>query len=146
MRTLITLPFLLAAVSLNCQAGDIYKWQENGKTVYGEYPPAGVQAQQLSKTSAVKVDYHRPSAQELAGKADEASSKKAEAKQIVADAAAYKEARDKNCSSAQRNLAVLQTGGRHRFKLPDGTVTYLDEAETKRRVNEAREAIHDYCD
>lgn len=147
MRKHLILPVMLALVALPCQAGDIYKWQEKGKTIYGEYPPAGVDAVQLSKSAAVRMNNSaRPSAQELLKQSNETADKKAADSQVVADAASYKKARSENCAIAKRNLAMFQTGGRHRFKLPDGTVSYLDEAETQRRTEEAQGQINDFCD
>lgn len=147
MRKHLVLPVLLALVSLPCQSGNIYKWQMNGKTIYGEYPPAGVDAVQLNKASAVQINKsERASPQELVKKSAEAAKKMAADDQIVADAEAYKEARSENCAIAKRNLSMFQSGGRHRFKLPDGTISYLDEAETQSRIQEANEQIRDYCD
>lgn len=147
MRLHTLLPMVLACISLTSQASDIYKWKNDGKTVYGEYPPAGVQAEKINRISGVKVNKaQRASVQERLQESEQAARDKAEKDQIVADAAAYKQARKENCSTAQRNLAMLQAGGRHRFKLPDGTISYLDEAETQRRVDEAQSQINDYCD
>ncbi len=147
MRAYLILPVLLALITLPCQAGDIYKWYENGKIIYGEYPPAGAEAIQLSRSSAVRMkETSRKSAQDLLKQSNQAAEKKTKSDQIVADANTYKQVRSENCSIAMRNLAMYQAGGRHRFKLPDGTVKYMDEAETQARVEEANGHIQDFCD
>ena len=88
----------------------------------------------------------RSSAQDLLKQSNQAAEKKAKAEQIVADANAYKQTRSENCGIARRNLAMYQAGGRHRFKLPDGSVRYLDEAETRSKIEEANGQIRDFCD
>lgn len=134
-------------ISLPSQAGDIYKWYQDGKIIYGEYPPPGANAVQISRSSGVRMhESQRSSAQELLKQSSQAAEKKARAEQIVADADAYKQTRSENCGIARRNLAMYQAGGRHRFKLPDGSIKYLDEAETQSKIEEANGQIRDFCD
>lgn len=146
MRKHLFLPVIVALFSLPCQAGDIYKWYNDGRIIYGEYPPAGVEAEKLSRSSAVRLNSQQHSAQQLLKLSDQAEEKKARSEKIVADANAYKQQRSENCDIARRNLAMFQAGGRHRFKLPDGSVKYLDEAETQSRIEEANGQIRDFCD
>lgn len=146
MRKHLFLPVIMALFSLPCQAGDIYKWYKDGRIIYGEYPPPGIEAEKLSRSSAVRMKSQQPSAQELLKQSSQAEEKKARAEKIVADAATYKQQRSENCDIARRNLAMYQAGGRHRFKLPDGSIKYLDEAETQSRIEEANGQIHDFCD
>jgi hypothetical protein len=146
MRKHLILPILLAFISLPSLAGNIYKWQENGKTVYGEYPPVGVSTEQLSRSSAVRLNKStRPSATKLLKQQEQATQKTATEAEIVADAEAYKQTRSSNCAIARRNLSMYQAGGRHRFKQPDGSVKYLDEVETQTRIDEANSHIRDFC-
>lgn len=146
MRKHLILPILLAFVSLPCLAGNIYKWQEDGKTVYGEYPPVDAKTEQLSRSSAVRINEStRPSATKLLEQKEQAAQEAATEAEIVADAEAYKQTRNSNCSIARRNLSMYQAGGRHRFKQPDGSVKYLDEAETQSRIEEANSHIRDFC-
>jgi hypothetical protein len=54
--------------------------------------------------------------------------------------------RESNCQLARKNLAVLQEGGHHRVRLPDGTVTYLTDEEREQRIADANRQIEDNCD
>ncbi|MEE9422209.1 MAG: hypothetical protein V3V50_03535 [Gammaproteobacteria bacterium] len=146
MRKHLILPIVMAFVSLTCQAGNIYKWQEDGKTVYGEYPPIGADTEQLSRSSAVRINESaRPSATKLLEQQEQATKDAATEAEIVADADAYKQTRKSNCATARRNLSMYTAGGRHRFRQPDGSVKYLDEAETQNRIEEANSHIRDFC-
>lgn len=124
-------------------AGDIYKWQENGKTVYGEFPPPGVQTQVFKRQSGPAAVTEETAASPETGAPAPAPQPEDEA--TVADVEKYREERDRNCEVAKRNLGILKTGGRHRFKLPDGSVQYLDETQTQERIKEAEDQVRDFC-
>ncbi len=136
MRIHSLLPVLLLLGATSGYATDIYKWQENGKTVYGEFPPLGTSAQ-LFKRETGSADGPQSGAPTPAPQPDD--------EQTVADVEKYKQQRQQNCETAKRNLGMLKTGGHHRIKMPDGSIQYLDETQTKARVKEAEDQVRDYC-
>jgi hypothetical protein len=145
MRIISLLPVLLLLGAASGHAGEIFKWQENGKTQYGEFPPPGVEAQVFKREVGSVSQTGQTAASPEAGSPDPAPVPQPGDEQTVAEVEKYKQQRQENCAIAKRNLGLLKTGGRHRFKLPDGSVQYLDEEQTRQRIEKAERQVRDFC-
>ena len=144
--TLLALGLTLAVTT--AQAA-MYKWTDaNGNVQYGQFPPTGVQAERISSSgTSHKVEPgDSRSPQQRLQELEEQQNKQSEQ---VAEAQAEQqraEARRHNCDIARKNLAVLQEGGHHRVRLPDGTVTYLSDEQKQERIAQANQQIKANCD
>ena len=144
LKTIITASLIYLLLP-HAQAATIYQWIENGKTVYGGTPPLGVEAKAIKlKSFSRQADKNT-----LASERWKQSMKKKAAQKkldkVKADDEKYSQARALNCNKARHNLNVLQIGGRKRVKLPDGSIKYLDEAETNQKISKAKADIDAYC-
>lgn len=151
----ITLPNLL---SLLCLIGSImltqpllaktYKWvDENGVTQYTATPPPTGDFKAIKAPSKPAVDPAK--AQSELEKRLEAFTKRKDdtnKAQKEADDAATKTAESKkNCEQAKKNLNLLITKVRVRYKEKDGSSRYLTDDEREANMKRAQDAIKKYC-
>lgn len=151
MKNLITLMTIsLLCLSTLSFAGKIYKWTDNdGNIHYGERPP-NHNAKQLkvprgpahTPAPAAKPGSTQNSTKKLLDAFDKERKTKEEA---TAKAAAEKERRDKNCSSAKRRIAGLKIGGRQYEMTDQGERHYLNEADIQSRLQEAQKFADKWC-
>lgn len=140
------LPLILALVITPAGAA-MFKWKdEHGNTQYGQYPPAGVQAERITPQS------HKPSQpadtsspQQRLKELEQQQQEKAQSTSDAAKEAQREQLIKENCENARKNLAILQEGGHHRVRLPDGTITYLTDEQKQQRIEEAEKQIAEYC-
>ncbi len=144
-RPALLLALLLLAAPLHAVT---YKWvDENGTVVYSQSrPPAGVPYE--------TIDTGRPRPPAAVPKKKPASSfleqveqeKKARAKEqlIRQDMQKSEELRRKNCEAARKDLEAYTAF--RRFRKPDGSVVRLDDEERLKKIEEAKQAIKDFCD
>jgi hypothetical protein len=144
--TLLAITLSLAAAGANAA---MYKWtDQNGNVQYGQFPPTGVAAERISAsgtTHKVEPQDSKSPQQRL----QELEQQQKEQNEQAAEAAATqqrKDLRQQNCEIARKNLAVLQEGGHHRVRLPDGSVSYLTDAQKQQRADQANRQIKDNCD
>lgn len=144
---LATIVSIIMTLSSTTAGAAMYKWIDaDGSTQYGQYPPAGVQADRIhvspppaSQPQAV------PSPQQRLKELEKQQQKQAENE---AEAAAEKQKAaniKQDCEIAKKNLAGLQLGGHRLTRLPDGSYTRLSEEERLERVAEAEKHIKEYC-
>lgn len=151
MKNLITLLIVgLFCLSPLSFAGKIYKWTDSeGNVQYGEHPP-NRNAKQLkvprgpahTPAPAAKPGSTQDSTKKLLDAFDKERKTKEEA---AAKAAAEKELREKNCSSAKRRIAGLKVGGRQYEMTEDGKRHYLNEADIQNRLAEAQKFADKWC-
>ena len=148
MRFSIILPIIMALAAAPA-AADVYKWKNaNGETVFGQHPPAGVEAERIKRTTGKRSPDQPPSAtpqERLKALQEQQNSEREQAGEAAA-ANKHAAARKQNCASARSNLALYERGGHRRVRLPDGTVTFLGDAENKQRIDQAKQQIKDNCD
>lgn len=147
MRLSIILPLILLLASPAAWAA-MYKWKDqDGNTQYGQFPPAGVEAQAISPNRQPAAATRTTSTpQQRLEELEKKQQEQQESDAKAAKAGELEEQRKANCRISQENLLSLQRGGHHRVRMPDGTVTYLDEPERQRRIEEAREIVEKDCD
>lgn len=146
MRAASLLPFLLLCAA-NAAGAEMYKWTDaQGRTEYGQHPPAGVQAERLRRAPGPATPAARATPGEqleaLKQRQDEDHKQAAEARQDQRQAAQRK----RQCENARNNLALLGKGGHHRVKMPDGSYQVMDDAFLQRELEKNRKAEKTFCD
>ncbi|MEE9342077.1 MAG: DUF4124 domain-containing protein [Gammaproteobacteria bacterium] len=133
-------------ISHSVVAGNIYQWKENGKTQFGQFPPPGISAKPVntSRGSSDRQPKQR-TPQDRLKRSENRKNEQRTQDEMKQEQQKYVKARELNCNKARHNLTILQAGGRHRIQLPDGTIKYLDEAETTNKVNAAKKNISELC-
>ena len=159
------LAFVLAAACCAVQA-QAYKWvDKDGKTRYGDFPPAGVKATPMRGVDPAPAPSPSPSASATTEKGDAAKSapkgpltpaeqaqafreRQAKAKEAAEKAEkerANEDARKRNCAAAQESLRTLESGRRISSTNAQGETVFLDEAQMRQRAAEARKMVAESC-
>jgi hypothetical protein len=144
---LATIVFTFLALTNTAAGAAMYKWTDaDGSTQYGQYPPAGVQAERVHVSSQpASQPQPAPSPQQRLKELEQQQEKQTE-KEAEATAEKQKaETIKKNCEIAKNNLAGLQMGGHRLTRLSDGSYTRLSEEERLSRIAEAEKHIEEYC-
>jgi len=149
MKNLIALitVFLLCLSSLSF-ASKIYKWTDSdGNTHYGERPPSQQATQIKVPKGSAGTSTPRPvNQQDATNKLLDAFAKERKDKKEATDkAAAEKEQRDKNCSSAKRRVISLKLGGRQYEITDQGERRFLSDADIQTRLAEAQKTAAQWC-
>jgi len=144
---LATLFSIILALTTTAVGAAMYKWTDaDGSTQYGQYPPAGVQAEHIKAApqpaSPAQVG---ASPQQRLKELEQQQQKQTEKEAEAATAKQEAETKRKNCEIAKKNLAGLQVGGHRLTRLPDGSYTRLSEEQRLSRVAEAEKNIKEYC-
>lgn len=140
---LITLSFLPAIV-----LSQVFSWKdENGKTHYGDRPPASQQAdsRKLAAPPPVDAEANRKALLERQ-RADKEKQQKSQedAKKTQEDLVQARE-RETNCRQARSNLAALESG-QIRFSVDaKGERVALDGAVRDAEIAKARKAMNSWC-
>ena len=144
---LATLISIFLALTTTTAGAAMYKWTDaDGTTQYGQYPPAGVQAEHIkANPKPASPPQAAPSLQQRLEELEQQQQKQAEKANEAATEKQNAETIKKNCEIAKKNLAGLQLGGHRLTRLPDGSYTRLSEEERLSRVAEAENQITEYC-
>jgi Domain of unknown function (DUF4124) len=131
---------------------DIYKWtDDSGEVHYTQTPPPnGVAAQEIqgAHPPAGSEDTIRHEQQRLQQQLDAFEERRAEQEEqeaIEKQAREIAKIDEKNCITAQGNLAKLQQGGIKRYLTPEGEVIRLTEEDRQQRISEAQQQVDKYC-
>ncbi|MFQ5645012.1 MAG: DUF4124 domain-containing protein [Thiogranum sp.] len=146
MRLTITMAILMTTLALPAGA-TMFKWTDaNGKTQYGQFPPAGVEATRIKSAPDPKSAPARKPLDQQMKELDQ----QLEARETAeAEAAAKKqnaEIRKQNCANARKNITQLGYGGNRLAQMPDGSYKRLDEAEKQKMIKKNEDAIKEFCD
>jgi len=142
---LATLISIILALTATAASAAMYKWTDaDGSTQYGQYPPAGVQAERI-KVSPQPASQPAPSPQQRLKELEQQQQKQAEKATAAAAEKQKAETIKQDCEIAKKNLAGLQMGGHRLTRLPDGSYTRLSEEERLSRVAETEKQIKEYC-
>lgn len=161
MRKIIL--FLGLCVAAGAAQAQIKCWNEGGKRVCGDAPPAG------AKTTTIKGPAPQPAAPSAAAKDGAKDGKDAPARkgpltpaeqeqefrkrQQEAQKTAQKneaerkdmEAKRENCSRAKEYLNTLQSGQRIARTDAKGERYYMDDAQVAQETGKARQAVQENC-
>ena len=143
--------FSMAAALATAAAAQQYKWvDKDGRTQYGDFPPAGVKATPLRAPSAPA-----PAAGAKGGAApstadqDAAFRKRQQDGQKEAEKSALLEreaaAKKENCARAQVSLRSLEAGGRISTTDSQGERVYLEDSQIASETAKARKALQENC-
>lgn len=136
MRILLLTAIIIFASSAS--AG-LYKWvDDEGNVHYSQKRPADQQFERL-KAPAPAPENSKPLYQ------TETETKKSKNTNTTsAETAKNKEVRATNCAIAKKNLNAYQVYRRMRDK--DGNVTVIDDKVRAQQIEQAKQAINDFCD
>jgi hypothetical protein len=144
---LATIVFTFLTLTNTAAGAAMYKWTDaDGSTQYGQYPPAGVQAERVHVSSQpASQPQPAPSPQQRLKELEQQQQKQAEKATEAAAAIQKAETIKQDCEIAKKNLAGLQMGGHRLTRLPDGSYTRLSEEERLSRIAETEKQIKEYC-
>lgn len=135
-------------LSSSTEAGEVFRWTTADGTVhYGEHPPQGVEATQMSTTTGKpsKQSSRRERVEPGEDTGKEAATDQ-DGETTAAAPAPAKPKKDKGvCERARYNLKVLDERARIRQTDEDGEERYLSDEEKNKQKEKAREAIKTYC-
>jgi len=146
MRLTITIALLTAVLAFPASAG-MYKWKDaNGKTQYGQFPPAGASATPMkAKPAPNSAPTRKPLEQQM----EELDKQLEQRETAKTDAAAKKQdvkIRKQNCENARDNITKLGYGGNRLTQLPDGSYERLSEEKKQAQIKKNQDAVKEFCD
>jgi hypothetical protein len=144
-RTLISV-ILLLAMAAGAQAA-MYKWKdEHGNTQFGQFPPAGVEAERMKAPRApASPGKSGPSLQDRVKALEEEQGQDREKALMEKEEKERAAQLKQNCDNARKTVQLLERGGNRRYRMPDGSVKRLDENETRRRINKSKQYLKENC-
>ena len=152
-RWLWTAALLIATLLLQSPvSGSIYKWTDaSGEVHYTQTPPPnGIATQKIQDApppaeSQQSIHEEQQQLQERIDAMDERQARQDEEAAINKQHKENREIDEKNCITAQNNLAKLQQGGIKRYLTPEGEVIRLTEEDRQRRITAANKQVKQYC-
>lgn len=139
---------LIGLVPMLADAG-VYRWvDENGVTVYSQWPaPAAnaVRIERQSGPSEVEQAAAEERLQRQREQIQDATDQQRKAAEERAQAAAQDEQRAANCATARKNLATLGSLGPRMIRTPDGRYLRMTEEEVAQQIRTAQKQIDEYC-
>ena len=152
-RWLWTAALLIATLLLQSPvSGGIYKWTDaSGEVHYSQTPPPnGIATQKIQDApppaeSQQNIHEEQQQLQERIDAMDERQARQDEEAAINKQHKENREIDEKNCITAQNNLAKLQQGGIKRYLTPEGEVIRLTEEDRQRRITAANKQVKQYC-
>lgn len=144
----------LAAVSITVSAQPIYEWvDENGNRAFGEQPPPGVDAREVSVEPAPEnpspSPYARPAGTQEEGSEEPVSrveQQRRERAERARERAADREAIAEACKKARDFLIRVGSRPNVLVQNEDGTVSRVDDETRVREVEKAQAFIDENCD
>ncbi len=144
-KTLFTISFSLLLVTA-AYAGPVYKWNEDGRVIYSQTPPASgvkfeiVFEENIGKsTSVAKAD---PSDSDSTFEERREQRKQTEADKKVQEESNRIKA--ENCAIATKNMESLTSRGQVTVK--DGDIyRKLTEEERQAKIQETKEQVSEFC-
>jgi hypothetical protein len=152
--------FLIALVFAGAANAQQYKWiDQDGKTRYGDTPPAGVKATALGAPASGSVPAAAASpaaaskdakkgpltpaeqAQEFRKRQDAATKDREKAEQDREAKATNAE----DCAKAKEYLRILESGQRIARTDAAGERYYMDESQTAQEIPKARQKLQQVC-
>jgi hypothetical protein len=147
MRLLNVFPLLLMLATAPAGAA-MFKWTDaNGNVQYGQFPPAGSQAERLK--SAPPAPASAPAGKSLQQRVEEMEKHQDSEQQRKAETAQKQQEaanRKTNCENARKNIERLNYGGNRLMHMPDGSYQRLDEKQKQEQLEKNRKAIKEFCD
>jgi Skp family chaperone for outer membrane proteins len=162
MKRTVFVSFAMALAALSFAQPSLaqqYKWiDKDGRTQYGDTPPAGAKATPLKAPSrpasapapegkAAAKDAKKgpltPAEQDAEFRKRQAEAQKSSEKDEKA--AQEQEAKRANCSSSQEQLRMLESGQRVGRTNANGERYFIDDDQRAADVAKARKGVSDWC-
>lgn len=138
--------FIALSVSSAVYATTVYKWNEDGKTIYSQIPPpAGIKFEvitekNISKPTSVAKAESSNTGSSFEQRREKRQQEKTE-KEVLEESNRIKK---ENCAIAQNNMQSLSSRGQVTIK--DGDIyRKLSEEERQSKIQEAQSNIKEYC-
>ena len=141
---------LVSLLVINAHAAT-YKYQDSeGRTVYAQHPPASGPYQVIDtpksnqygsgNSTPASSTATKPSLQDRSRQIDKNNKQE---KEIATETEKNLKLREENCKNARKNLEVYQVY--RRFKDEKGNVVRMSDTERQKKIDEARDAIKQFC-
>ncbi len=135
---------LLMMVSANAAS---YKWlDENGNVVYSQQPPEEGPYETIKTTTPSSTSSRStpaPSSSFTSEVQKDTEERELDSK-VQQEAAKSEQLRAENCKAAKHNLETYTVY--RRIKNDQGEIVRLDDNERAKRIQEAKDAIKEFCD
>ena len=145
-RTFIT-SLLLSLIMLAPVNAATYKWlDENGNVVYSQQPPEEGPYETIKTINPSPTSSHStpaPSSSFTTEVQQEGEERELDQK-VEQEAAKSAQLRADNCKAAKHNLETYTVY--RRIKNDQGEIIRLDDNERAKRIQEAKDAIKEFCD
>ena len=133
----------------NPASAKIYKWvDENGNVQFSQSPPP----KGKGKAVEVKPRYNPVSDEAAKSRLDAMRSRDKNtrenenlAEKETADGAAYEARKKENCTTARKNLKILNSAGQVQAKGSDGKPFYLDDDAKAKKLEQTNAQIAEFC-
>jgi hypothetical protein len=145
LRIFIT-SLLFSLIMVSANAATTYKWiDENGNVVYSQQPPEEgpyetIKTKNSSKTGISSSTPSSSFATEVKKETEEQNLDR----KVEQEAAKSEKLRADNCKAAKNNLETYTVY--RRIKNDQGEIIRLDDNERAKRIQEAKDAIKEFCD
>ena len=146
-KILITVSLALVLATA-ANAGNVYKWSDQGKVIYSQKPPASdiefeivFQDKIGLKTSVAKVDANSPNSSSNFEERREQRKQSENDKKVMEESNKIKA---ENCAIAKKNMQSLTSRGQVTVK--DGDIyRKLSEEGRQAKIQETQEQVSEYC-
>jgi hypothetical protein len=128
-----------------------YKWvDQNGRTQYGDTPPAGVKATPIKPPPGVSSSAPAPGKKDAKKLTPEQAFQKRQKEEQERTAKAEKEKQEAenkrvNCEQAQATLRTLQSGQRVSSTNAAGERVYMEDSQIAEQRARAEKSVADWC-
>jgi hypothetical protein len=141
MKRIVVAALALAVVPL--ASAELYKYvDKNGKTVYTDQPPVGVDAQRMSgppPATAAKSYVEKDKELQKARDEEKKKAEKAGQQEKVA------QAKQERCEQAKKNLEIYVQGGRIMRMNDKGEREFLNDDEIEAQRVKAQKLVDEAC-
>ena len=145
LRIFIT-SLLFGLIMVSTNAATTYKWvDENGNVVYSQQPPeeGPYETIKTKNSSKTGISSSTPSSSFATEVKKETEVQNLDRK-VEQEAAKSEKLRADNCRAAKNNLETYTVY--RRIKNDQGEIIRLDDNERAKRIQEAKDAIKEFCD
>lgn len=138
---------LFGCVSLSYAA--VYTWtDENGRTVYSQFPKPGAERKELKPLRNISGEEEKQDAKSTEEylKAIEASNAARDQERAQAKRNAQQKAQQaRDCADARHSLELLQRGGTTRYQQEDGSYSHYSEQKKAEEREKLQQYIQEKC-
>lgn len=137
---------LLLALATPTALAATYKYQdESGNTVYSQNPPENPDTPYEVMTNISSPAPTRPGSNSAPASSPSPTLQqdKEQNDTVAREQQQAEQMREKNCEAAKKNLEIYTVY--RRIRNEDGEVVRIDDEERQQKIDEAKQAIRDFC-